>query len=107
MLLITDFPDANGKAEFRESKRVYGLDEVTSSEPEAVEAVTLISLLSLAVSRTLSRGFYSAVRGNPGRYTGTHCIHSGVASSRSGLAGIEFPMESSKHFRGHEAHTCE
>jgi IS4 transposase len=42
---------------FRELKRVYGLDEVTSSKPEVVEALILIGLLSLVVSRTLRELF--------------------------------------------------
>jgi len=42
---------------FRELKRVYGLDEIRSSKPEVVEALILIGLLSLVVSRTLRELF--------------------------------------------------
>jgi IS4 transposase len=46
---------------FRELKRVYGLDEVTSSKPEVVEALILIGLLSLVVSRTLRELFIEII----------------------------------------------
>lgn len=42
---------------FRELKRVYGLDKIPSSNPEVVEALILIGLLSLVVSRTLRELF--------------------------------------------------
>ncbi|MFC6764654.1 IS4 family transposase [Natrinema soli] len=46
---------------FRELKRVYGLDEVTSSKPEVVEALILIGLLSLVISRTLRELFIEII----------------------------------------------
>jgi len=46
---------------FRELKRVYGLDEITSSKPAVVEALILIGLLSLVVSRTLRELFIDIV----------------------------------------------
>ncbi|MFC6764815.1 IS4 family transposase [Natrinema soli] len=46
---------------FRELKRVYGLDEVTSSKPEVVEAMILIGLLSLVISRTLRELFIEII----------------------------------------------
>jgi IS4 transposase len=46
---------------FRELKRVYGLDEITSSKPEVVEALILIGLLSLVVSRTLRELFIEII----------------------------------------------
>src|SRR5699024_6842154 len=42
---------------FRELKTTYGLDEITSGKPEVVEALILIALLSLVVSRTLRELF--------------------------------------------------
>jgi IS4 transposase len=46
---------------FRELKRVYGLDEVTSSKPEVVEALILVGLLSLVISRTLRELFIEII----------------------------------------------
>lgn len=46
---------------FRELKRVYGRDEVTSSKPEVVEALILIALLSLVISRTLRELFIEII----------------------------------------------
>ena len=46
---------------FRELKRVYGLDEVTSSKPEVVEALILTGLLSLVISRTLRELFIEII----------------------------------------------
>ena len=46
---------------FRELKRVYGLDEITSSKPEVVEALILIGLLSLVISRTLRELFIEII----------------------------------------------
>ena len=40
---------------------MYGLDEVTSSKPEVVEALILIGLLSLVVSRTLRELFIEII----------------------------------------------
>jgi IS4 transposase len=42
---------------FRELKCVYGLDEIRSGKPEVVEALILIGLLSLVVSRILRELF--------------------------------------------------
>jgi hypothetical protein len=44
---------------------VYGLDEVTSSKPEVVEALILIGLLSLVVSRTLRELFIEILNTRP------------------------------------------
>lgn len=46
---------------FRELKTVYGLDEISSSKPEVVEALILIGLLSLVVSRTLRELFIEII----------------------------------------------
>ena len=46
---------------FRELKTTYGLDEITSGKPEVVEALILIGLLSLVVSRTLHELFIEIV----------------------------------------------
>jgi len=46
---------------FRELKRVYGLDEIRSSNPEVVEALILIGLLSLVISRTLRELFIEII----------------------------------------------
>jgi len=46
---------------FRELKRMYGLDEITSRKPAVVEALILIGLLSLVVSRTLRELFIDIV----------------------------------------------
>jgi hypothetical protein len=40
---------------------VYGLDEIRSSKPEVVEALILIGLLSLVVSRTLRELFIEII----------------------------------------------
>jgi hypothetical protein len=40
---------------------VYGLDEITSSKPEVVEALILIGLLSLVISRTLRELFIEII----------------------------------------------
>jgi IS4 transposase len=42
---------------FRELKTTYGLDEMNTSKPEVVEALILITLLSLVVSRSLRELF--------------------------------------------------
>ena len=49
---------------FRELKTVYGLDEITSGKSEVVEALILIGLLSLVVSRTLRELFIEIVEEN-------------------------------------------
>lgn len=49
---------------FRELKTVYGLDEIRSSKPKVVEALILISLVSLVVSRTLRELFIEIVEEN-------------------------------------------
>jgi IS4 transposase len=49
---------------FRELKTVYGLDEINSSKPEVVEALILIGLLSLVVSRTLRELFLEIIDEN-------------------------------------------
>ena len=49
---------------FRELKTVYGLDEVTSGKPKVVEALILIGLLSLVVSRTLRELFIEIIEEN-------------------------------------------
>jgi IS4 transposase len=46
---------------FRELKTTYGLDEITSGKPEVVEALILIGLLSLVVSRTLRELFIEII----------------------------------------------
>jgi hypothetical protein len=46
---------------FRELKTVYGLDEMNSGKPEVVEALILIGLLSLVVSRTLRELFIEII----------------------------------------------
>ena len=46
---------------FRELKTVYGLDEINSGKPEVVEALILIGLLSLVVSRTLRELFLELI----------------------------------------------
>jgi IS4 transposase len=46
---------------FRELKTVYGLDEINSRKPEVVEALILIGLLSLVVSRTLRELFIEII----------------------------------------------
>jgi IS4 transposase len=46
---------------FRELKTVYGLDEINSGKPEVVEALILIGLLSLVVSRTLRELFIEII----------------------------------------------
>jgi hypothetical protein len=49
---------------FRELKTVYGLNEINSSKPEVVEALILIGLLSLVVSRTLRELFIEIIEEN-------------------------------------------
>ena len=49
---------------FRELKITYGLDEINSRKPEVVEALILIGLLSLVVSRTLRELFIEIVEEN-------------------------------------------
>jgi IS4 transposase len=49
---------------FRELKTVYGLDEINSGKPEVVEALILIGLLSLVVSRTLRELFIEIIEEN-------------------------------------------
>jgi len=44
-----------------ELKTTYGLDEITSSKPEVVEALILIALLSLMMSRTLRELFIEVI----------------------------------------------
>ncbi|WP_237561214.1 IS4 family transposase [Halococcus sediminicola] len=46
---------------FRELKTTYGLDELNSGKPEVVEALILIGLLSLVVSRTLRELFIEII----------------------------------------------
>jgi len=46
---------------FRELKTTYGLDEINSGKPEVVEALILIGLLSLVVSRTLRKLFIEII----------------------------------------------
>jgi IS4 transposase len=46
---------------FRELKTTYGLDEINSGKPEVVEALILIGLLSLVVSRTLRELFIEII----------------------------------------------
>jgi IS4 transposase len=49
---------------FRELKTTYGLDDLNFSKPEVVEALILISLLSLVVSRTLRELFIKIIEQN-------------------------------------------
>ena len=49
---------------FRELKTTYGLDEINSVKPEVVEALILIGLLSLVVSRTLRELFIEIIGEN-------------------------------------------
>jgi len=46
---------------FRELKTTHGLDEIKSGKPEVVEALILIALLSLVVSRTLRELFIEII----------------------------------------------
>jgi IS4 transposase len=46
---------------FRELKTTHGLDEIKSGKPEVVEALILIGLLSLVVSRTLRELFIEII----------------------------------------------
>lgn len=46
---------------FRKLKTTYGLDEINSGKPEVVEALILIGLLSLVVSRTLRELFIEII----------------------------------------------
>src|SRR5699024_10299565 len=54
---------ARGEVEllFRKLKTTYGLDEINSGKPEVVEALILIGLLSLVVSRTLRELFIEII----------------------------------------------
>ncbi|HZD43874.1 MAG TPA: IS4 family transposase [Methanomicrobiales archaeon] len=78
-LYITNLPDSDYDASdiaklyqarwevellFRELKTTYGLDELNTSKPEVVEALILISLLSLIVSRTLRELFVEILEQN-------------------------------------------
>ena len=49
---------------FRELRTTYGLGEINSGKPEVVEALVLIGLLSLVVSRTLRELFIKIVEEN-------------------------------------------
>jgi IS4 transposase len=49
---------------FRELKTTYSLDEMNTVKPEVVEALILISLLSLVVSRTLRELFIEIIEDN-------------------------------------------
>jgi IS4 transposase len=49
---------------FRELKTTYGLDDLNFSKPEVVEALILISLLSLVLSRTLRELFIEIIEQN-------------------------------------------
>ena len=49
---------------FRELKTTYGLDEMNTSKPEVVEALILITLLSLVVSRSLRELFIEILEDN-------------------------------------------
>jgi IS4 transposase len=49
---------------FRELKTTYALDEMNTDKPEVVEALILISLISLVVSRTLRELFIEILEDN-------------------------------------------
>ena len=49
---------------FKELKSTFDLDEVSSSKPEVVEALILIAVLSLIVSRALRQLFIEIVAYN-------------------------------------------
>lgn len=49
---------------FRELKMVYGLDQIRSSKPKVVDALILINLLSLMVSRTFRGLFIEIIEEN-------------------------------------------
>jgi IS4 transposase len=78
-LYITNLPEADYSAAdiaklyqarwevellYRELKTVYGIDKISSSKPEVVEALILIGLLSVVVSRTLRELFIEIIEEN-------------------------------------------